>query len=56
MKRGEVTLAQSNKRRPRRMATDSGTVATSGDGSTAPSERLDGTDWGQVGEQCGYRQ
>ena len=38
-------------RRPRSMAIDSGTIARSGDGSTAPSEALDGRPKGQVGEQ-----
>jgi hypothetical protein len=36
-------------RRPRRMAIDSGTIAKSGDGSTAPSEGLDGKVIEQVG-------
>jgi len=31
------------------MAIDSGTIAKSGDGSTAPSESLDGTHIAQVG-------
>ncbi len=31
------------------MAIDSGTIAATGDGSTAPSARLDGTHTGQVG-------
>jgi hypothetical protein len=34
-------------------ATDSGTVAKSRDGSTAPSDVLDGTGIGQVGEHTG---
>ena len=40
-----------NFRRPRSMAIDSGTIARSGDGSTAPSEALDGGPHRQVGEQ-----
>jgi hypothetical protein len=39
------------KRRPRNMAIDSGTIARSGDGSTAPSGTLDGSRPRQVGEQ-----
>jgi len=38
--------------RPRSMAIDSGTIVRSGDGSTAPSEGLDGGSIGQVGEQA----
>ena len=34
-------------------ATDSGTVAKSRDGSTAPSDVLDGSGMGQVGEHTG---
>ena len=42
-------------RRPRNAAIDSGTIAATGDGSTAPSEGLDGSDMGQVGEDAeGY--
>lgn len=37
-------------RRPRNAAIDSGTIAVTGDGSTAPSEGLDGSEMGQVGE------
>lgn len=36
-------------RRPRGTAIDSGTIAATGDGSTAPSDDLDGTLAGQVG-------
>src|SRR5205809_2228978 len=43
------------KRRPRRMAIDSGTIAKSGDGSTAPSGALDGTDLEQVGASTQFR-
>lgn len=38
-------------RRPRSTAIDSGTIAATGDGSTAPSENLDGIGMEQVGEQ-----
>ncbi len=38
-------------RRPRNAAIDSGTIAVTGDGSTAPSEVLDGRDTRQVGER-----
>jgi len=38
-------------RRPRNAAIDSGTIAATGDGSTAPSEGLDGSEMGQVGER-----
>jgi hypothetical protein len=34
------------------MAIDSGTIVRSGDGSTAPSEGLDGGSIGQVGEEA----
>jgi hypothetical protein len=37
-------------RRPRSTAIDSGTIAATGDGSTAPSENLDGSGMVQVGE------
>jgi len=39
-------------RRPRNAAIDSGTIAVTGDGSTAPSEGLDGSEMGQVGERA----
>jgi len=39
-------------RRPRNAAIDSGTIAATGDGSTAPSEGLDGSEMGQVGERA----
>ena len=38
-------------RRPRSTAIDSGTIAATGDGSTAPSGILDGSANAQVGEQ-----
>jgi len=38
-------------RRPRNTAIDSGTIAAAGDGSTAPSESLDGRGTRQVGER-----
>ncbi len=44
--------AAKTKCRPRSMAIDSGTIARSGDGSTAPSGSLDGVHMRQVGE-CG---